>query len=272
MINLAELAASVADFAARNNLTLVPAVPERDFGPEVNITADVLSLPGFLDLAARLGGGVVYLKTVPFDPGDTDPPLHLLKHKGEIGQLLVAFASNGLIHFWEQSAPLQTEWQGLADAASRGQPFAPRQSEAERLSPEEQDRQTAELVDRLLADPQFRAAKPGGARQRYAKFALPDGTDKWVGWDAVRDAVERAELLTQTQYGQIAGRLDDLAAELLTDAEYRKASSPGARKQAAEQFLIPRANGFAPPAHVRDELYARAQRLAKTPYRPATLL
>lgn len=276
MTNLAKVAASVIEFADRNNLTLVPAAPERDLGPEVNLTPEALNLPKFLDLAAKLGGGVVYLKSIPFDPDDEmeDPPANLLQHKGEIGQVLVAFSANGLIHFWEQSAPWQAEWQELANASpqNRYTPYQRTEEEPERLSDEERARQTAELVERLLADAEFRAAKPGGARQRYAKFAIPEGTDKWVGWDAVRDALERAELLAQAQYAQVTARLDDLAADLLTDAGYQKASSPGARKLAAERFLIPRADGFAPSALVRDELYAKAQNLAKTPYRSATLL
>ncbi len=36
------------------------------------------------------------------------------------------------------------------------------------------------------------------------------------------------------------------------------------RKQAAGQFLIPRADGFSPPSLIRDELYARARQLPKT--------
>ncbi len=278
MTNLAKLAASVTEFAAHNSMTLVPAVPERDLGPEVNISPDALNLPGFLALAATLGGGVLYLKAVVFDPDDDedeveDPPAHLIKHRGEIGRVSVAFAANGLIHFWEQSAPWHLEWQEIADGpASRFSGQRDADEDTERLSDEERARLTAELVGKLLADTGFRAAKPGGARQRYAKFALPEGTDKWVGWDATRDAVDRAEELAQAQYTQITARLDELAAELLTTREYQQASSPGARKLAAEQFLIPRADGFAPPALVRDELYARAQRLAKTAKQPATLL
>lgn len=124
----------------------------------------------------------------------------------------------------------------------------------------------------LLADPAFRAAKPGGARQRYAKFAVPADTHRWIVWDAVSDAVDRAEELSRVQYAQLTERLDELATELLADPEYRRAGSPGGRKQVVEQFLVPRADGFAPPSHFRDELYARAQRRAKTTARPATLL
>ena len=67
----------------------------------------------------------------------------------------------------------------------------------------------------------------------------------------------------QELYDQLEDRLDDLAAELLASPAYQRASSPAARKQAAERFLIPHADGFFPPALIRDELYARAQKLAK---------
>jgi len=124
----------------------------------------------------------------------------------------------------------------------------------------------------LLADPAFRAAKPGGARQPYAKFAIPADTHRWIVWDTTRQACDQADELTRAQYEQITGRLDELAADLLTTAEYQQASSPGARKQVAEQFLASHADGFAPPSHGRDELYARAQRRAKTANRPPALI
>ncbi len=49
MNKLAKLTASVTEFAARNTMVLVPAVPERDLGPKVNIAPGALDLPGFLE-------------------------------------------------------------------------------------------------------------------------------------------------------------------------------------------------------------------------------
>jgi len=69
----------------------------------------------------------------------------------------------------------------------------------------------------------------------------------------------------------LADRLDELAGQLINTDQWRRASSPGAVKQAAEQFLIPLANGLCPPAVVRDELYAEARALAKTTRNPAAL-
>ena len=87
MEDLAELAASATGFAAREHLTVVPAVPQHDYGPEVCLGPGEMDLPGFLELAGRLGGGLLYPRAVPFDPdaadGDQleDPPAHLIRHK-----------------------------------------------------------------------------------------------------------------------------------------------------------------------------------------------
>ncbi len=275
MTNLATLAASAAEFAARNAMTLVPAVPERDLGPEVNISPDMLDLPGFLALAVTLGGGVLYLEAVAFNSDDDeveDPPARLIRHKGETGRVSVAFAANGLVHFWEQSASWYLEWQELAGAPSARFP-AQRDADEDtgRPSDEERARLCAELVDTLLADPGFRAAKSRRARQRHAKITNVEGAYQWVVWEAADEAADRAEELTQAQYAQITPRLDELAAELLATDEYQQARSSTARKAAAEQFLLPHADGFAAPTLVRDELYARAQRLAKTVKQPSAL-
>ena len=69
--------------------------------------------------------------------------------------------------------------------------------------------------------------------------------------------------MTEAACCQLEGRLDDLAAELLASPAWQQASSPAARKQAAGRFLVPHVDGFSPSPLVRDELYARAQRLAK---------
>jgi hypothetical protein len=73
----------------------------------------------------------------------------------------------------------------------------------------------------------------------------------------------------QERYDQLEDRLDDLAAELLASPAYQRVSWSAARKQAAERFLIPHADGFFPPALARDELYARGQKLAKAARVPA---
>jgi hypothetical protein len=134
---------------------------------------------------------------------------------------------------------------------------------AERLSEEEHARLAGELADAMLADLQFRAASRAD-RWRLAREAIPAGTDPWAGRNAQRQACDRAQLMAHERYDQLEGRLDDLAAELLASPAYQQASSADARKKAAGRFLIPRADGFSPPTSlIRNELHARAQKLAK---------
>jgi len=274
MEDLAELAGLVTGFAAREHLTILPAVPQHDYGPEVCLGPAVLDLPGFLDLARQLGGRVLYLHAAPFDPAAVgggrpeDPPAQLLRHKGQTGQISVAFAANGLVHFWEHHTGWFAEWEELADpAVTRAGPGE--DDGAEALSPEERARLVSELAEAILADPQFRGATRGD-KLRTARRLIPEGASKWVGWDAAREACERVHDMAQERYDRLEDRLDDLAAELLASPAYQRASSPAARKQAAERFLIPHADGFFPPTPARDELYARAQKLAKAARAPAS--
>ena len=186
-------------FAAANNLAVVLAVPEHDCGPEICLGPDELDLPRFLELAGRLGGGVVYLRALPFDPdSDLDapdtPPEGLISRRGQTGQISVVFAANGVMHFWEDCTAWYLEWEELAD----GQADAADPGGQDRLGEEER----ARLAGSFLADPQFRAASRGD-RQRMARLALPPGTDQWVGWDAVRDACDRAQQQAEAAYGQL---------------------------------------------------------------------
>lgn len=266
-MDLAGLAALVAEYADRECLTIIPAAPQHDYGREVLLGPADLELPEFLTLAARLGGGVLYLRAVPFDPDDgddppADPPEHLIRHKGQTGEITAAFAVNGIVHFWEHRAAWYAEWQTLTDPPTLGR--RDDEDQADALSPGERDQLAAELADAILADPRFRAARGRGDRIRIGHLAIPPGTDERVGrYDVVYLACDRAEELTQERYEQIMPRFDDLAAELLASEAFQQASSAAVRKQVAERFLIPHADGFGPPAWARDELYARAQRLAK---------
>jgi hypothetical protein len=254
MEDLAELAASVTGFAAREHLTIVPAIPGRGDAPAVCLGPDDLELPRFLELAARIGGGVLYLLAEQFDPddGDDDPdelPAHRAAHRGQTGQVSLAFAANGIVHFWEHSTGWYEECQREYEEAMEA---------AGEVGDEERARLAGELTGQLLADPEFRAGLPGD-RMRMAQLALPAD----LGWGIAHDVCAQAAEMAKTQYEQVAGQLDGLAAELLASEEYQRASSSAGRKEAAAQFLVSRADGFRPPALIRDELHARAQRLAK---------
>jgi len=66
------LATTVTAFASHRDMTVVPAVPERDLGPEAHLYPTVVDIDGFLDLAGTLGGGVLYLDTAPLRGADLD--------------------------------------------------------------------------------------------------------------------------------------------------------------------------------------------------------
>jgi hypothetical protein len=253
MDDLAQLAGLVTGFAAAEHLAIVPAVPEFGNGPWVCLGPDELDLPGFLDLAGRVGGGVLYLRAAPFDPAAAgDPPdglpAHLAGHKGQTGQISVAFAANGVVHFWDHATAWHLEWEELSEGTGQRRDSGLGQAdEAGRPSEEERARLVGELVDAVLADPQFRAAASHGRRQRIARQAVPKDAEQWgAGWEVAREACERAQEMTEAIYGQLEARLDELAAGLLATPAWQQASSPPARRQAAGRFLIPLADGFAP--------------------------
>jgi hypothetical protein len=269
--NLAGLGAAITEFAASHDQITVPAIPHHDLGPEVSIDPGALDLDQFLELGSRIGDGVLYLTAEPFDP-DADADLmsdaisHLTVHRGEIGEVCVAFArkGHGLLHFWELRTAWYDEWQELLGTKPHDGLLGDDDEfdQLDELSQEDRTRLTGELASSILADPQFRAARLTD-RQRYARMAIPHDGDSMVSWDAVHEACSRAQQMTDDIYEQIKPRLDDLAAELLTSPEYQRSSSATAQKQAAALFLTARCEGFSPPALYRDELYARAKRLAK---------
>lgn len=55
-------------------MTLVPAVPDTDLGPEVRLGPDTLDLPAFLEISRQHGSGLLYLQAAPFAPADDEPP------------------------------------------------------------------------------------------------------------------------------------------------------------------------------------------------------
>ncbi|MFF5230307.1 hypothetical protein [Dactylosporangium sp. NPDC000521] len=273
MQSFTDLSAVVSTFAAQHALIVVPAVPARDVGPDVIIEPDVLDLPGFLELAGKLCNGVLYLSARPFEPDIADRredfPERLLEFRGQVGEIVVAFAANGLVHLWERRTEWIDEWDDYFDGIARRKASRIWSSndedgdaEAELRSGDEWEVQAAVLAEKLVSLPEFRSAKLAD-RRRVGERLLPADTDDSVGWRAVRRATERLDDLAHERYGELEARLDELAASLLEDTGYQRAVSAAARKQAAEQFLIPRADGLHPPARVRDELHARAQHLKK---------
>ena len=258
--DLGNLAASVTEYAATHNMTVVPAVPGTDSDRAVLVDPAVMGLPQFLELARKLGDGALYLWAEAFSPDPGDSPAHLARRKGHAGELRVAFASagHGLLHFWEQTAPWYQEWLDSQETSLLGGG-----DEEYRAREEEQDRLAHELADAILADPEFRASSPI-ARRRSAQRLGQDSTDRHVGWVAANQARERAEELTEKAYRPVKDQVDGLAAEFLASPGWRQAASSRARKAAAEEFLIARVDGLYPPPVISEELYAKAQLLSKS--------
>jgi hypothetical protein len=264
--DLGKLAASVTEFAAVHNMTIVPSIPGADSGRAVVIDPVDLDLPGFLELARKLGDGAFYLRPEPFSPDGDQPgdmPAEMAHRKGQICELRLAFASagHGLLHFWEETAPWYLEWldsqDDLTDAAD----------EDTQISNEERERLTAELADSILSDQEFRSAPPMARRRRSQLLAeqlpVPEGARRWIRWDAAQHARDRADDLAAEAYRPVLEQIDSVAAEFLASPGWQQNASAGLRKKAAEQFLIPRADGFFPSAAVRDELYTKAKDLSK---------
>lgn len=265
MENLTDLAHAVAHFATAACLPLIPAVPVNDLGPEVQLTPDLMELPVFLDLAKQLGGGALYLHAPPFAPDDTtdsEVPARLLAHTGDIGDVAVAFVTNGVLHIWRDRTAWFLEWQHLTERAPQLRLPLPSDDGRPNWSEEDRARIIDEGVTVVLAHPEFRAAR-GSARQRAGRLALPADFPEGLEWRALREATDQADELAKVRYAELSDRLDELAAELVTDPEYLARSSAAARKQVATRFLIARADGLSGPSYVREELHSKAMALLK---------
>ncbi|SEH03953.1 hypothetical protein SAMN05444920_14923 [Nonomuraea solani] len=270
MEDLSKPAATVRKFAEQAAMTLVPAIPDTDLGHEVRLGPDTLDLATFLDTARQHGGGLLYLQASPFAPADdenrvADAPAHLAKHTGQIGQMDVAFAANGIVHVWQDRTPWYAEWRELAAAEAMRATYAREtyENEDDDELREQEQAQRAELVEALLANPSFRAAKGVAARRPIAEAIIQAADVDWPAWRAIRTACERAEELGREKYTHLNAQLDDLVPELAADLEFQRCRTVPARNQVTERFLVSRADGFSGPVYLRDELRARAQRSGK---------
>ena len=258
MVNEPEnLAAVITEFAAGHDMTLVPAVPGAESDRTVLLEAGILDLPGFLDLARKLGDGALYLHTEAFGLDPDDVPAHLARYKGRTCELQVAFASagHGLLHFWDHTAPWYRKWLDSEEARLLG--------EDGQADDPERTRQAREIAEAVVADPEYRAANSHD-RGRRAEQLMPEGTDREVRWDAAARAEEMAREQAEAAYDAIWDQLDEVAAEFLASPGWQKSATPAGREKAAEKFLASRAGGFPAPAKLRKELYGQARKIAKT--------
>ncbi|MGC4939262.1 hypothetical protein [Kribbella sp. DT2] len=259
MTDMAGIDRCVTQFAGASSLRLIPTVPERDFGPEVHISPDIMELEAFLQVAASAGGGLLYHQTTRFVPDPAklaEADAKFAQHTGELAAICVAFAANGLVHFWEKTTTWYAEWREMQAPVRASWSAGGDLDDSDDSDDEGLDEA---LIEQILADPQFRASKLGPARQRFLRLTYGDQS-----WREHREASDRADELSREIYEPLRRQLDSLASELVATDAYRSCGSAAGRKEAAELFLVSRADGFMPPVVVRDELAARAQRLAKT--------
>lgn len=263
MDDLGSLADEISRFAAEHEMAVIPVIPGIESSPTVLLGPHNLGLAAFLGLAGRLGDGALYVRAevVGTDPEtgepDDDLPGELARHKGQTCDVAVAFASgHGVIHVWLDTAPWWREWLDSQETVDTGDTGG-------QARQEERERAERELADVILADREYRASGPS-ARRRRGQLLIPAGTDHYTGFGAADLARRRAEELSEQAYRPVKEHLESLAAEFLASPGWREAASAAARKKAAESFLSSRADGWCPPSFIRDELYAQAQRLAKS--------
>jgi hypothetical protein len=165
--NLAAMIASITEFAAGHGMTVVPAAPGTEADRTVFLNAGILDLPGFLELARKLGDGALYLRTetIGLDPETGQPedvPTDLAGYKGQADELRVAFASagHGLLHFWDHTAPWYREWLDSQETDLPGE------GGDMRAAAEEQSRLADEVAEVILADSEFRGSSSPYARAR----------------------------------------------------------------------------------------------------------
>lgn len=295
-----KLAEKASKFAAANEMTVVPTIPEAVGGLIADIDPSAMSVDAFLDLARKFGSGLLYLAFRKVQDG-LSPSSEFARYAGKVGAVELAFVANGVLHCWEQvtdwfdrweSRPPEQEAQEIVDALDRdvtGYPadashgddegrdddavgfdserYRERQqvyAEYQAMTKQQRDQVIDKLVDLLLANPEFRAAKGDGQRHTIAKqVARSAGVNRWLHNDARNAAVLAAAAAAKEHHDAMNGRLNELAVQLRQYDAYREAAAAAGRKRAVETFLHELADGYWVPGDIRDEVYARAARLSR---------
>lgn len=273
--------------AAEHGLRIVPATPSAGRAPVVELDGDDLAPRDFLDLAAAVGGPLLYLDCERLDdvlvsftlhgleeeareaeqPGQDLQALRrriakLRKHVSRLAgwpvRLEMAFVSpGGVVHQWVAEAGWHEELQGEIDELRPPED----EEEAEQLSPEQEEEIIARGADELLALPGFRAASPSKRRDvanRYHATRERDGqsTDEplpdHLRFATIRRALDAAEVEEQSLYANIEQRLPELARLLAADPAYLAAKTAATRKIRTRDFLAAQARGYPAPTRVVD--------------------
>jgi len=270
--DIEELVTQVTQLASSLQLRLVPAIPMRNpnSGLMVLLDNDDLSAADFCGLAAAAKARLLYIQAGPFNAenqpefdvagegrneldGKVIDQLALLQQaaerfNGRIGQLALAFAVEGVLHYWTAAA----DWyENLMDRVAGL--FPAEGLEPERLSDVDALALIQRLTGELVAIPAFRAAATTAQRQRIAGaqhaeisalYEDPRPGYRTAASRAFRNAADITAAEAERIYGEMEKNLPELAAELAATPQFRNAGTAGALKQRARDFLIEKAGGY----------------------------
>jgi hypothetical protein len=185
--------------------------------------------------------------------------------EGRVSAVILGFPHAGVVHTWTQRA----SWASVFDDV-RGY--------LEECDPEEYDldddygpRRARDAVDaatvRKLADrlaqlPDVR--RHGGNNieavddPELAAMVTADRHARWQVGDAIRAILDKER---QEFESRIGAQLDQHAATLGSEQNFRTTRTASARRKLASDFLMSLTNGLSLPSSIRDELEARARAL-----------
>ncbi|MGW5647973.1 hypothetical protein [Saccharopolyspora sp. NPDC003762] len=269
---LAALLDQVRAHAEQAGLLVFPTVPEHN-RQEVRVPPSEMHWAEFLDFAAHLHVGVVYLAGTHFDVDEAvdvsvsgeevntedqeSARQALAPFQGMVDAVDLAFAHHGVWHRWSTTAKFAA---ALANASGTA-------AGSTDLTQEE----ARHVLDKLLAFPEVRAASSLAALLRAAR-KYPEvsrlinrkvivGSSLISGFRYTCDAVQE---MARTRSEALQRQLPELAQELADANEFQAAASASMRKTIAGQFLDAKADGYHIPKALRDDLAARARHIQRT--------
>ncbi len=269
----------------------VQVTPAGD-GPDVDVGREEMPLTAFVRAAHQAGARILYRITREFDleefsaslPDDGDEEARAARarllrqarrHKGEVTEVEVAFACDGVLHRWSTTPSWYDRLRDDADTARAS-------AHGERNDPVDRGEREA-LVQRLAAElaamPAFRrrGSTEHGARAAAYEHAemipLLDRPDAdWTADGILRRARTRVDTETERRYEALTARLPELAEELAADERFLAFTRVADRRDHASEFLAERNDGYRPPVRIRDRLMNTPPLLGGKPtQRPASL-
>ncbi|MCL9762970.1 hypothetical protein [Frankia sp. AiPa1] len=287
------LAKELDDLTAGLGIVVMPVrvTPAAD-GADVDVGLDEMPLADFVRVAHRAGVRLLYRVAPEFDLKEFDESLpesveeerqaerarlvrRARRHSGEIVEVEVAFAHEGVLHRWS----ITPSWYDslIAEAGSLRAPAS-----GDRSRPADRgEREVLEerLAGELAAMPSFRRRASTDHAARAAAYdhaemvSLLDGPDPdWTVHHILRRARARVDMDAERLYHELTESLPQLAAELAVDEQFLASTRIVDRRNRAEDFLTEKYEGYRAPARFRDRLMNTPPlRAGKLPPQPSTL-